>query len=196
MQAQPVSIRQRHRAAACLAQGQAAAHDAAPDDASRHTVGAMDSEPPESASLHRADATHAVLRDPKASTVQRETPPPSLPLEGGRGLLPPEGGKGLVLRTIIALMPGRKATSDYDPTKLAERKMHLDSAHCLLQEQRQWLPRLLLEKHQLRERRQTKTSEGVPSASTEQRKPKRGVVRDCIQLPMGNGLVIFWLKTR
>ena len=45
----PVSTRQRHRAAACLAQGQAAAHDAAPDDASRHTVGVMDPEPPASA---------------------------------------------------------------------------------------------------------------------------------------------------
>ena len=74
MQAQPVSTRQRHRAAASIVKKQAAAHDAAPDDASLHTIGTMNSNRLW-VSLHRANISHAVLRDRMTPTVQRETSP-------------------------------------------------------------------------------------------------------------------------
>ena len=102
MQAQPVSTRQRHRAAACLAQGQAAAHDAAPDDASRHTVGVMDPEPPASArSMERTlrmrrcgIARHQpcdVKRRPLLSPPKGGEAPP----EGGERIPSPQRGKGI-----------------------------------------------------------------------------------------------------
>ena len=110
MQAQPVSTRQRHRAAACLAQGQAAAHDAAPDDASRHTVGVMDPEPPASArSMERTlrmrrcgIARHQpcdVKRRPLLSPPKGGEAPP----EGGRRSLPLRGGKEFAFLISIAL---------------------------------------------------------------------------------------------
>ena len=67
--------------------------------------------------LRKADTAHAMLRDQMAPTVQRETPPPSLPPEGRRGPHPPIRERGNLPH----------------PPKGGEVNafMHFNSSHCI-----------------------------------------------------------------